>query len=196
MLPHILGNLVERTVLAGWTSPELPTRRSCQSSNWSCAMFRSGRLYRVSAPSSRWKVGAMPARGASPGHSRRKPVQKFCVACICQSAPSAKTCSYSCSTMRRISPLMARSSSSAPSWYRQATAEFVLGQCTYEQHCHFLETCPLAEKYLIDAGIRLIKLWVEMGPESQERRLGRPPGRSDAAMEGRGSGPRALQAPL
>jgi polyphosphate kinase 2 (PPK2 family) len=60
----------------------------------------------------------------------------------------------------------------APSWYRQATAEFVLGQCTYEQHCHFLETCPLAEKYLTDAGIRLIKLWVEVGPESQERRLG------------------------
>jgi polyphosphate kinase 2 (PPK2 family) len=58
-----------------------------------------------------------------------------------------------------------------PSWYRQATAEFVLGQCTYDQHCHFLETCPLAEKYLIDAGIRLIKLWVEIGPESQERRL-------------------------
>ena len=59
----------------------------------------------------------------------------------------------------------------SPSWYRQATAEFVLGRYTYEQHCHFLETCPLAEKYLIDAGIRLIKLWVEMGPESQERRL-------------------------
>ena len=58
-----------------------------------------------------------------------------------------------------------------PSWYRQATAEFVLGLYTYEQHCHFLETCPLAEKYLIDAGIRLIKLWVEIGPESQERRL-------------------------
>lgn len=59
----------------------------------------------------------------------------------------------------------------SPSWYRQATADFVLGQCTYEQHCHFLETCPVAEKYLIDAGVRLIKLWVEMGPESQERRL-------------------------
>jgi polyphosphate kinase 2 (PPK2 family) len=58
-----------------------------------------------------------------------------------------------------------------PSWYRQATAEFVLGRCTYEEHCLFLETCPLAEKYLIDAGVRLIKLWVEMGPESQERRL-------------------------
>lgn len=59
----------------------------------------------------------------------------------------------------------------SPSWYRQATAEFVLGLCTYEQHCHFIETCPLAEKYLIDAGIRLIKLWVEMGTEGQERRL-------------------------
>jgi polyphosphate kinase 2 (PPK2 family) len=59
----------------------------------------------------------------------------------------------------------------SPSWYRQATAEFVLGRCTYEQHCRFLETCPLAEKYLIDAGIRLIKLWVEIGPEGQERRL-------------------------
>jgi len=59
----------------------------------------------------------------------------------------------------------------SPSWYRQATAEFVLGRCTYEDHRLFLETCPLAEKYLIDAGIRLIKLWVEMGPECQERGL-------------------------
>jgi len=59
----------------------------------------------------------------------------------------------------------------SPSWYRQATAEFVLGRYTYEQHCLFLETCPLAEKYLSDAGIRLIKLWVEMGSESQERHL-------------------------
>jgi polyphosphate kinase 2 (PPK2 family) len=59
----------------------------------------------------------------------------------------------------------------SPSWYRQATAEFVLGLCTYEQHSLFLETCPLAEKYLVNAGIRLIKLWVEIGPESQERRL-------------------------
>jgi polyphosphate kinase 2 (PPK2 family) len=47
----------------------------------------------------------------------------------------------------------------------------VLGRYTYEQHCLFLETCPLAEKYLSDAGIRLIKLWVEMGSESQERHL-------------------------
>lgn len=59
----------------------------------------------------------------------------------------------------------------SPSWYRQATAEFVLGQRTYEQHRLFLETCPLAEKYLINAGFRLIKLWVEMGPEKLEDRL-------------------------
>ncbi len=83
-------------------------------------------------------------------------------------------------------PPMARSSSSARAGIGKRQQSSCWGNALYEQHSLFLETCPLAEKYLIDAGIRLIKLWVEIGPEGQERRLGRPPGRSDAAMEGRG----------
>ncbi len=57
------------------------------------------------------------------------------------------------------------------SWYRSATVDFVLGLCTHEQHLQFLKACPLAEQLLVDAGVRLVKLWIEVGPEEEERRM-------------------------
>jgi polyphosphate kinase 2 (PPK2 family) len=43
------------------------------------------------------------------------------------------------------------------SWYNRAGVEHVMGFCTKEQHCRFLEVCPEVEKFAVDAGIRLIK---------------------------------------
>ena len=40
-----------------------------------------------------------------------------------------------------------------------------------EQHKRFLELCPQIEKYIVDAGIILIKIWLEVGKEEQERRF-------------------------
>src|SRR3954465_10979794 len=57
------------------------------------------------------------------------------------------------------------------SWYNRAGVEYVMGFCTKEQHRDFLEHCPLIEKYIIDAGIILIKYWLEVGPDEQERRF-------------------------
>jgi len=57
------------------------------------------------------------------------------------------------------------------SWYNRAGVEYVMGFCTAEQHKGFLEHCPPAEKYIVDAGIRLIKIWLEVGQEEQERRF-------------------------
>jgi polyphosphate kinase len=57
------------------------------------------------------------------------------------------------------------------SWYNRAGVEFVMGFCTKEQHRTFLEQCPQAEKYIVDAGIILIKYWLEVGPDEQERRF-------------------------
>src|SRR5574339_609774 len=49
------------------------------------------------------------------------------------------------------------------SWYNRAGVEHVMGFCTDDQHERFLEHCPAAEKYIVDAGIRLIKVWLEVG---------------------------------
>ena len=57
------------------------------------------------------------------------------------------------------------------SWYNRAGVEYVMGFCTAEQHKRFLEHCPVVEKYIVEAGIRLIKIWLEVGQEEQQRRF-------------------------
>src|SRR5215469_3950671 len=57
------------------------------------------------------------------------------------------------------------------SWYSRAGVEYVMGFCTKEQHQVFLDRVPLAEQYIVDGGIVLIKYWLEVGQEEQERRF-------------------------
>jgi polyphosphate kinase len=57
------------------------------------------------------------------------------------------------------------------SWYNRAGVEYVMGFCDEEEHQRFLELCPEVEKYIVDGGIILIKLWLEVGMEEQERRF-------------------------
>jgi len=57
------------------------------------------------------------------------------------------------------------------SWYNRAGVEYVMGFCTPEQHQRFLEICPIFEKFVIDGGMRLIKIWLEVGQEEQDRRF-------------------------
>jgi polyphosphate kinase len=57
------------------------------------------------------------------------------------------------------------------SWYNRAGVEIVMGFCTEAQHKRFLETCPEFELFVIDAGIILIKFWLEVSDAEQERRF-------------------------
>jgi polyphosphate kinase 2 len=57
------------------------------------------------------------------------------------------------------------------SWYNRAGVERVLGFCTKEQHRRFLEVCPAWEKQIVDNGVRLLKYWLEVGPDEQQRRF-------------------------
>jgi polyphosphate kinase len=57
------------------------------------------------------------------------------------------------------------------SWYNRAGVEYVMGFCTQAEHKRFLSLCPQMEKYTIEGGIILIKLWLEVGMEEQERRF-------------------------
>jgi len=57
------------------------------------------------------------------------------------------------------------------SWYNRAGVEHVMGFCTKEQHRRFLDLCPEFEKYIVEAGIILIKYWMEVGKKEQQRRF-------------------------
>ena len=57
------------------------------------------------------------------------------------------------------------------SWYNRAGVEYVMGFCSPAEHKRFLELCPTVEHYVVEAGIILIKLWLEVGMEEQERRF-------------------------
>ena len=57
------------------------------------------------------------------------------------------------------------------SWYNRAGVEYVMGFCTKEQHVRFLELCPEIETYIVEGGIKLIKVWLEVGDKEQKRRF-------------------------
>jgi len=57
------------------------------------------------------------------------------------------------------------------SWYNRAGVEYVMKFCTKEQHDRFLKQCPEAEQWIVENGIMLIKMWLEVGMEEQERRF-------------------------
>ena len=57
------------------------------------------------------------------------------------------------------------------SWYNRAGVEYVMGFCTEDEHDRFLSLCPQVEQYVVDGGIILIKIWLEVGMDEQERRF-------------------------
>src|SRR6185312_10292637 len=57
------------------------------------------------------------------------------------------------------------------SWYNRAGVEYVMGFCSEAEHRRFLALCPQIEKYVTDTGIILLKIWLEVGPQEQERRF-------------------------
>ena len=46
-----------------------------------------------------------------------------------------------------------------------------MGFVSKEHHKRFLDLCPEVERYIVDAGIILIKIWLEVGKDEQERRF-------------------------
>jgi polyphosphate kinase len=57
------------------------------------------------------------------------------------------------------------------SWYNRAGVEHVMGFCTPEQHQRFLDLCPEIEKFIVEGGTILIKLWLEVSSDEQRRRF-------------------------
>ena len=57
------------------------------------------------------------------------------------------------------------------SWYNRAMIEHVFGFCTPEQRTKFFRQLPDFEKMIVDEGIILIKLWLEVGRAEQLKRF-------------------------
>ena len=57
------------------------------------------------------------------------------------------------------------------SWYNRAGVERVLGYTPEKDVDRFLENVPKFEHWLIESGIILIKLWLEVGQKEQNRRF-------------------------
>ena len=57
------------------------------------------------------------------------------------------------------------------SWYNRAGVERVMGFCSPEQAQKFLGAVPMVERAMVESGIILLKYWLEVSPEEQERRL-------------------------
>jgi len=57
------------------------------------------------------------------------------------------------------------------SWYNRAGVERVLGFCTPQEYVLFLRQAPDFERWLVDDGIWLFKLWLAVNRDEQRRRL-------------------------
>lgn len=57
------------------------------------------------------------------------------------------------------------------SWYNRAGVERVMGFATHEQQETFLRDVPHFEEMLVESGIRLIKIWLDISRNEQAERL-------------------------
>jgi polyphosphate kinase 2 len=57
------------------------------------------------------------------------------------------------------------------SWYNRAGVERVMGFCEPEQTVRLLQYVPVFEQMIVEGGVQLIKYWLEVGMEEQEKRF-------------------------
>jgi polyphosphate kinase 2 len=57
------------------------------------------------------------------------------------------------------------------SWYNRAGVEHVMGFCSEDEYEEFLRFCPSFEQALQNDGIMLVKYWLSVSDEEQERRF-------------------------
>ena len=57
------------------------------------------------------------------------------------------------------------------SWYNRLGVERVMGFATHDEYDRFLNLCPAFERLLVTDGILLIKYWLHISDDEQERRF-------------------------
>ena len=89
----------------------------------------------------------------------------------CRRRPTAKNRRCSCSATCSISRRPAKSSSSIAAGTTAPASNTSWDSAAKHEHQRFLELCPEVEKYIVDGGIKLIKIWLEVGQAEQEKRF-------------------------
>ena len=69
------------------------------------------------------------------------------------------------------------------SWYNRATVERVMGFCSDREYWDFLRDAPNFERLLIHDGIILLKYWLSVDDDEQERRFQERRGQPGAPLE-------------
>ncbi|WP_024882410.1 polyphosphate kinase 2 [Methylosinus sp. LW3] len=59
------------------------------------------------------------------------------------------------------------------SWYNRAGVERVMGFCTNEEYEQFMQTAPMFEQLLVHCGVKIIKYYLDISRDEQEKRLQR-----------------------
>jgi polyphosphate kinase len=57
------------------------------------------------------------------------------------------------------------------SWYNRAGVEVVMGFSTAAEQAEFLRDAPDFERMLVESGIKLVKLWLDISKDEQKKRL-------------------------
>ncbi len=57
------------------------------------------------------------------------------------------------------------------SWYNRGGVEPVMGFCTPAEHAEFLRDAPDFERMIVESGIKLVKIWLDISKEEQAQRL-------------------------
>jgi polyphosphate kinase 2 len=57
------------------------------------------------------------------------------------------------------------------SWYNRGGVEVVMGFSTPAEQAEFLRDAPDFERMLVESGIKLVKIWLDIDKDEQERRL-------------------------
>jgi polyphosphate kinase len=57
------------------------------------------------------------------------------------------------------------------SWYNRAGVEVVMGFSTPREQTEFLRDAPEFERMLVESGIKLVKLWLDISKDEQKKRL-------------------------
>ncbi len=57
------------------------------------------------------------------------------------------------------------------SWYNRAGVEVVMGFSTAAEQAEFLRDAPDFERMLVESGIRLVKIWLDISKDEQKQRL-------------------------
>jgi polyphosphate kinase 2 len=57
------------------------------------------------------------------------------------------------------------------SWYNRGGVEPVMGFCSEAEHAAFLRDAPEFERMLVESGVKLVKVWLDISRKEQARRL-------------------------